>query len=411
MTLPNFLSLVTVPTIQQMVTSFWTLASSQATGPNGAQSGLNPQRVDNNGPINQIIMNLMSANSSLWQSLSDMGSNLTDLSKSKGAWLDLLAWGFYQQLRTAAQPTIGNIQIVVTQITSTITLTNPYTGVSYTGPGTGSTGTFTVTFTASTSGVIGNCALSALSSSAPSSYTIASGQVSGNTWITSLGLAPGTDNSLQQQCFAVIAQRANGVNAALAAQIGQGTGYQVGRVWAVPGGTPNLLNVYCAAPNGPATATQITNAQTIANLYTENHSVPACLAAIVQPIYVYGTISFVQGTPRSVINSILSGLTNWLSTLPINTGGSSTQLAIYKIDHQLNLLDTTKSINYSQLYAIVNGVAYGGNAAGYAQSTSTVIPATPGSIWSPVITAYDTTVSSGGVVTQNSVPGIGVIYQ
>ena len=365
--------LINIPTVQSQVDAFWQYAAPR----------INRAKVRPTSLINLLVNSLIASNQTLYQVLSSICSNLTDITQASGGWLDLLGSGFYDLTRLPSQATSG--VITITNLTgspiSNPSLTNPQTGITYTSNTTLVASTDTpCSFSASVNGPAGNCNLSALQSNASSSYVVSSANLSDQSWISIPGQNTELDGAYINRCLAQITMQSAGVAASVAARIKYGVAL-VGRVsctYASP--YSNIYNVYIAAPGGVLnSASAIASATTIALAYTSGSTAPVVSAASPVNLRLIGTLYAARGTSANVIQTILSGLSDWINSLPISDGNSGTQIKMWQVFHQINTLDTLNNLNFASIAAYVGGTKY--------NAVDDVLPNIAGSVWVADISA------------------------
>ena len=329
--------------------------------------GINVNRIGTTSLINLLAQAQIRGTSVLWQVLSLMGANLTNIYNASGLWLDLIATGFYDCPRSTQSAAIGNLWIDILQSGVTnITLTNPATGVVYTGKWDGSvpgTGNAFIQLTANTLGEIGNCNASVFtsnpirSSGSPTNYQVnTSLNNSGLTWISnggSFGTELETDDQLRNRCLAVIAQKALGsYQDNIYSYIINQSGYQATRI--LYSKTPNSGQsiYYIAGSNGPCDQTlfQATNGtnsilQTLVQNFTGAETFAVASPAYQLDIVIGGSLIFKKGITLQIMNQYLNAMVNFLQTRPImNPIDSSTFLHIYDVYEFLDNINGSGSL-------------------------------------------------------------------
>lgn len=351
----NFQSLISIPTVQNQIDAFWSYASSVRSS-DGTRNLIDRRRITPRSFVYQLVLAFVKGDSMLWSTISQMGAQLTDLSKSSGGWLDILA-SWYGVTKKGSIATSGTFLVVVTSTVSQLSFTNPASGVVYlSDSGSFTAGTYSLKFTAQTMGPIGNCSLSEL---VPSSagYTISTTQTFvsfDDAWIQTPGADPETPDQVKMRCADVIAYQATDPSDCLAAQIRIGTNYAIYRVWV---DEPSSVQTGCVVAGKQSTATtaQVALSQTIATKYARPSDMIAVFAASEILVRISGELNFSANTPSSAVTGIIQGLADWINTQPIVTWSSDSMLKLYQVSHKINQLDSTESLNYVTLSCYCQG--------------------------------------------------------
>jgi hypothetical protein len=348
----DFYTTANPPSEQQIINDFWA----------SVDSSISYLQVDTLSQTNKIIMGMVRGNTYLWGSIASFGQNLTNVKNATSPWLDIIALGFYDLTRIPVSPTIGGIIIgsgtsSTPTAGTTVVLQNPQTGVTYVGVFT-STTTLT-TFTAQTTGTIGDCSYSALVSTNPAAYSISTTNVFANatSWITYHGTAAESDSHLIQRCLDQVSMQSAGFVRSIAAWLRTSTNNQIWRVLQPIGSQ----TVYVAGATGPAPPAWQTQATSSAIAYSPPSSSPTvvgCATPITQQnISIVGNLRFPPGTASDVVQLVLQGLSDWINTLPINDGSANTQLYLATIERKILSLDSTQSC-IPTIYVFTNGSNY-----------------------------------------------------
>ena len=338
-----FNEIIQKPTIDQQTQQFWSLARA---------IGIDPTRVGSRSLVNLIVQAMLQCDDYMWYLLSLLGANLTNIRNCTGIWLDIVALGFYDLTRYPSLATVGTLSLAVSSVgVTTITLLNPTTGVIYTGTNDGTTGTKLISFTASTTDVVGNC-ISTLLVSQLSTVSI-NNALADTSWITTFGAPPETDGQLQQRCLDVlIALSPASHSDALALILKTGTSGQITRChiyrdYTISGSYSTYATV-AAASSGPSAA-QLATCSALLVTYTSPDGNLAAQPPIVQNLAIGGILSFAVGTPFATVQAVIAGLKTYLDTLPISDGSDLSAIPYYKLLHQINLLDPSGALNFAKL--------------------------------------------------------------
>lgn len=189
-----------------------------------------------------------------------------------GPWLDLIAWGFFRLLRTAARQTILQLRLTDSVNQGPYNLTTPI-GVAY--PSSASplyyraqAGSVTVPrggfvdapFVADKVGAVYNVApgqIVQLSTPAPGVVVTSPAIGSTGSILIQAGLDQETDAALQQACINLWGLLAQGYTVPKIKALLQQLDATLTRFAVLdPGGLPGIVDAYCATASGPATYAQ-----------------------------------------------------------------------------------------------------------------------------------------------------------
>lgn len=317
--------------------------------------GMPIERIGSTSGINLLMRAQIKSVDFLFYIIQQLGLNLTNIRNASGLFLDLLGEGFYDLQRYKPRPASGNIYMDITSIGITsLTLTNPVTGVKYKAAHDGTiVSNISLFFVADTLGEVSTSDISQLVPSA-ATYRIntASNSTTGIGWIQFLGRDLENDEAYRQRCLDVIAQKNLGsTKDNFYAKMRTITGGIASRFYIKKTSYTNTSILYVAASSGQIDSNNLQIIADAANLYTQADSVISTVYAINFTLQISGSIYFKTNSTSTQKERVRSELAKWINSLPITQiDNTKTQLHIYDVYNRLiNVIDTENIIVYPSL--------------------------------------------------------------
>ena len=369
--MPDFLTALKAPDRESsIVKSFWL----------NAPASISAYQIDSMSLVNQVIMGFVRGSALLWNSIADIGYNLTNIRNASGLWLDVIGEGFYDLARNKAISASGIVKLgkgalgTYVAIGTPVTLANPYTGVTYSGIYGASGSDSSVRLTASRPGITGNCSILQLQSADSAHYDISatdpsivatqSTSTGANhdvfQWIVNKGDSEESDDHYRSRCLDVIGgakpdgQVLNNLQSIIRARTN-------GDVWrvSVSKSADSSLTIYVAGRDGQASSYWQSEVLSAAKAFSQPSAYSTVIGCVypitIRPFVITGSITIPFGTSASLVAQLLQSLADWINQLPIVDGCSFIKLG--DIERKIYDLDATKTVR-AYVSAYTNGSNY-----------------------------------------------------